>query len=746
MKCPGTWCPQNIESVILVKTMLTHCRLNPPGYLSGSLIFGLLSSTGSLLAQSQPGQPATNETHRVHAELPPVVITASPIPSSLFDLAQPVTVLKDDKLRQQMGSTIGETLSRQPGINSTYYGPNASRPVIRGLGGDRVRILQNGLGTMDVSNISDDHAVATDPLTLKRVEVVRGPAALLYGPNAVGGVVNQIDGRIPEERFDRPISGSVDMRYDSPSRGKVGALTAEGGTKGGWNYHFDGFRRESNNIEIPGFAETAAQRAVSGNTTSERLPGSQSKSDGGAAGTSYAWEKGFVGASFQGLNNDYGVVSDPAVNIRLHQRRTDFAGAIRNPFDGLESFKWKLGRADYRHTEYDAGAAGTIFDSEAWNGRFEALHAEFGRFQGALGYEMRLEDLDAQGAEAFLPPNSTAIHSVFLFEEIKWDKLRLQLGGRADFVDASADAVPAHPNGFFPAADGRNFTTGSTSLGVVYRPVEAWSGSVNVSYTQRAPTVTELFAFGPHAATGVFEIGNRNFNPEGNVGLEVSLRRETGHVTGQLNFFYNRFNNFMTPVPGTLGGASLVNEDGINADDGSNGGVAGDGVPDRDTDGDLMADDAFNVMRFQGLPAEFYGTEGLITWHIIEDETRSLHMDFKSDYVRASDRSTGGPLPRISPFRFGGELGYEQGGFGANLELMRVSRQNRVFAGERATDGYTMFNAGISYKFGTGPRTFEVSLRALNLLDEEARNHVSFLKEIAPMPGRGAVLSLRATF
>lgn len=714
----------------------------------GPLLLGLLAPAGGALAQTvPPTKPAsTNQTHQVHTELPPVVVTASPIPSSLFDLAQPVSVLTEEKLRQQMASTLGETLARQPGINSTYFGPNASRPVIRGLGGDRIRILQNGLGTMDASSTSDDHAVAADPIALKRVEVVRGPAALLYGPNAVGGVVNQIDGRIPEQRLERAFSGRADMRVDSPSSGKVGALMVEGGAKNGWNYHLDGFRRESENIVIPGFAQTAAQRATTGSTAAGRLPGSQATADGGAIGTSYVWDKGYLGASFQGLNNDYGVVIDPAVNIRLHQRRFDIAGAFLQPFAGFQSIKYKVGRADYRHTEYDAGAAGTIFNSLAHNGRIEALHNQIGRLEGAIGYEVRDEKLSATGDEAFLPPNRTSINSLFMFEELKWDTFRVQFGGRVDFVNAEAEAVPTHPNNFFPSSNSRSFTTGSGSLGLVYRPVQEWSGALNVSYTQRAPTVTELYANGPHAATGVFEIGNRNFNSEGNLSLDLSVRRETGHITGHAGFFYHRFSNFMSPLASTLGGASLVNGDGINADDGSNGGVAGDGVADRDADGDGNADDSFNVVAFRGVRAEFYGFEGLVTWHLLEEETQSLHLDLKSDYVRARDLSNNSSLPRIAPLRFGGELGYDRGPFSSAVEVLRVERQGSTAAGERPTPGYLMLNAEIAYKFGSAPNSVEIALRGLNLLDQEARNHVSFLKEVAPLPGRGVMVSLRATF
>ena len=686
------------------------------------LLVGLLAP-GAASAQTQP--PLTSTNSHV-TELPPVVITATPIPSSLFDLAQPVNVLEDTKLREQLRSTLGETLARQPGINSTYFGPNASRPVIRGLGGDRIRILQNGLGTMDVSNVSDDHAVALDPLALTRIEVVRGPAALMYGPNAIGGVVNQIDNRIPDRMIKDAVTGMVEGRFDSPANGKAGSLLIEGGGKHGFNYHLDAFRRQSGNVSIPGQAWTPAEQAARGAIgPRDRLPGSQSTSDGATGGASYVWEKGYVGGAYQGYNNDYGAVAEPGVNIRLHQRRWDLAGAFLQPVEAIQSIRWKVGRADYRHTEYDEGTAGTIFNSDAYNGRLEVLHKEFGRVEGSLGYETRQDRLTAIGTEAFLPPSQSAMNSLFAFEEVKWEKLSLQFGGRVDFIGVAADAVPGHPNNFFPAANSRNFTTGNGSLGVIYRPVEAYSAAVNFSFSQRAPTTQELYAKGPHTALGTFELGNPNFNPESNFGIDFALRRETGHVTGSLGAFYNRFNNFMTLTPSTYLGNAAVDDTGAAPAPGA---------------------DSFKVMEFRGLAAEFIGAEGVITIHLLEQGPHRLHVDLKSVYVRARDARSGAALPRIAPLRYGAEVGYSHGPFSASLEAQRVEGQSRVSAGELSTPGYVMLNTGITYKLGEGKGAAELSLRGMNLLDQEARNHVSYLKEIAPMPGRGVLVSLRINF
>ena len=356
-------------------------------------------------------------------QLQKVIVTGTPMERTLFDLATPASVLTDRELAVRLQPTLGETLNTLPGVGSTSFGPNASRPVIRGLDGDHIRILENGVGLIDASATSVDHAVGTDPLTIRSVEVVRGPAALLYGPAAVGGVVNVINNRIPDARIGKAVTGAIEGRYGSVDDSRSGGAVIEGGSRG-FAYHLDGFTRESGDLRIPGFARSARLRALeplaAGETEAkDRLPNSQGKADGGAVGLSYIWDKGHVGTSVSGFNNVYGTVAEEDVTLRLHQRRVDVAGEFIAPSEKINKITYKLGLSDYRHTEYEGPAAGTVFENRGLDGRTELLHAPFGRLQGAIGFEIQRSDFSALGAEGFLPRTSSAIDSGFVFEELQ---------------------------------------------------------------------------------------------------------------------------------------------------------------------------------------------------------------------------------------------------------------------------------------------------------------------------------------
>jgi iron complex outermembrane receptor protein len=639
------------------------------------------------------------------SELPPIVVTASPFTNTLVELAQPVTVLADERLQERLAATLGDTLAAEPGISPTYYGPNASRPVIRGLGGDHLRVLQNGLSTMDVSATSADHAVAQDPLTVTTIEVVRGPAALMYGPTAVGGAVNVLDNRIPSARLDAPVTGQLEGRYLSVSDGWSGAGVVEGG-QAGVNYHLNGFARTSDNARIPGFARSRRLRLSEplppGETEARnRLPNSQAQSEGGTAGLSYVWEKGYIGGAVQGLASDYGIVAEKDVTIELRQVRGDFAGRLEEPVRGLRAVQWKFGLADYRHTEFEGATPGTTFNLDAWNGRLEALHEPVGRLEGALGYEARRDKLDVKGDEAFLPPTESWGNSIFLYEEAKWSAVRLQFGGR---YDQSRIEAPGQT---------KNFHTGSGAAGVVYRPVEAYSGAVNFSYTQRAPVAQELFADGPHLATDAYEVGDPTLRPERSYGLDVTLRKETGRVTGTLTFFFTHFENFISLTPR-----------GVN-----------------DPVDDLP------IYDYASFPADFIGGEASVVIHLLDGPRHRLHLELKSDYTHATNADTDRPLPRIPPWRYGGEVRYEWGTrWSASLHLLRAQAQERNAPNELPTDGYTMLDLSATYRLRSGPVTWDLWVKGTNLLDEEARVATSFLKDISPLPGRGAVVAVRANF
>ncbi len=407
------------------------------------------------------------DTAGAELKLPETVVTGNPLGSELFDLATPFTILEGDELQFQLQPTLGETLSEEPGINSTYFGPNASRPVIRGLDGERIRILQNGVINLDASGTSVDHAVSLDPLLVERIEVIRGPATIFYGSSAIGGVVNVIDNRIATEKNPNGVSGSADARYGSNSNLRSGAARLELGLKNGLNFHADGYKRRTGNLEIPGFARSGRARASDPLPEGEieqrdELINSASDSEGGALGGSYTWGKGYLGASYSAYNSEYGTVAEEEVTIDLQQRRFDVAGEWRELGKIISAVKFKIGHSDYKHTEFEGSEIGTVFQNEGFDARIEANHAQFGPLQGAIGLQSTHFDFSALGAEAFLPPTTTRVNSGFIFEQLAFDPLKFQFGARVDRQTVSAEDA----ENFAPASS-RSETTKSGSFGIV---------------------------------------------------------------------------------------------------------------------------------------------------------------------------------------------------------------------------------------------------------------------------------------
>ncbi len=661
-----------------------------------------------------------------------VVVTANPFLHSAQDLAQPVTELSGDNLLKKLQPTIGETLSQELGIRSTYFGPNASRPVIRGLGGDQIQILQNGVANIDASAASDDHGVSIDPLSIERIEVVRGPAALLYGSKAIGGVVNVIDNRIPSQPIAEKLTGVVDARYNSVNNERAASALFEGGVEN-YAWHFNRFKRETDDVKIPGYARSKNLRSaepLAENESEERnkLNNSQSQSDGSTIGLSRFFDKGYFGVSFTDYNNDYGVLGhkhseheehgheeheehaeeqEPEVTIKMKQQRLDFAGEYKEPASYIKNVKYKLGLSNYEHTEFEGSEIGTVFKNRGYDSRIEIVHEKLGAFEGAGGFQSSMSDFSALGAEAFLPSTKTHTNSGFILEEIPVGNLRFQLGGRFDYQTIKSDASP-----IFGAAQSREDLTGSGSAGFVYHPITNYAVALSTSFTQRAPNAQELFANGVHVATSNYELGDKNLKVQQSQGIDLSLRKEYGVVTGEVNFFYNRFQNFITSM--------LTGED--------------------DAESELP------IYAFRNIGAEFYGAEAKAKFIAYDLNAHKLAFEIRGDYVEAKNTNTNEALPRISPARIGASAIYNYQKIGLRLDADHTFAQNRTAQFERKTEGYTMLNAGADYKTNLGSSNFTLYLKATNLLNEEARNHISFLKEIAPLAGRSIMIGVRSSF
>lgn len=642
-------------------------------------------------------------------QLPSVVVTANPLGSDLFDLVPPVSVLSGERLMLNMQPTLGELVSQIVGVNSSYYGPNASRPVIRGLDGDRVQILQNGLASFDASGTSVDHAVALDTLTLKRVEIVRGPAVLLYGPTAIGGAVNTIDGRIPSDRITG-VQGGVDLRYASPSNERAAAGVVEFGLEQGLQFHADGFTRRTSDLKIPGYAFSPQLRASlppDEQGPYGTLPNSASNSDGGSFGASYVGAKGFFGGSYTQFNSNYGTVAEPDVTIKMKQERVDLAGQWLAPTAAIKSVDAKFVNSRYEHTEFEGAEPGTTFKNTGSQGRIDIAHNKLGPFEGAFGVQYVNFDFSALGEEGFLPKTNTRAFAAFIYEELPLDSWKLSFGARFDNTRVAAQDDPA----FGPALT-RNFNSGAVSLGASYSLTPQYSLVGSLAYTQRPPNYQELFADGPHLATGIFEVGDRNLGLEKSVGVDVALRKKGGNWTGSLGAFYNRFSNYITAYDSGL------------------------------------VDPEFEVpiYNYRASAAVFYGLEGQATIKLGDYGPGRLDLELQADYLWAANTDLNVPLPRISPLRFGGALVYTAARWNTRLDVLRVQAQDRVAPNELPTDGYTMVDASIAYRLTNDRYGLTAFVKGTNLLDQNARNHVSYLANIAPMPGRGVTVGLRGTF
>ncbi len=644
-------------------------------------------------------------------KLDSIVVTANPLGRSSNEISRPVTMLAGDDLVRKSQPTIGETLSKEPGIRSTYFGPGASRPVIRGLEGDQIMVLQNGVGNIDASAVSVDHNVAIDPLTIERIEVVRGPAALLYGSRAVGGVVNIIDNRIPSQPIDETVTGVSDVRYNTANKERSGSILLEGGVEN-YAWHVNGFKRITDDIDIPGFARSERLRGESPAATEDRneLKNSQTNSNGGTFGLSRFFDndKGYFGASITRFENAYGSVSEPNVTIDMDQTRYDFAGLYKKPINAIKEVKFKAGISEYKHTEFEGSTVGTVFKNDGYDGRIEVVHEKIGDFEGAIGLQSSKSDFSALGDEAFLPTTTTRNNSVFILEEAPVTRsTTLELGARADMQEIDKESSTA-----FGVADSRKDTTASGSIGFVYKPTEKYSAALSTSYTQRAPNAQELYANGNHVATSTFEVGNKNINVQKSTGVDLSFRKEQGSATGEVNFFYNNFQDFIT--------------------------LAASGSND--------VDSGNPIYNYVNLPAKFFGAEVKALFDAYQSGAHKVNLEARGDYVEARNRNTGEPLPRISPARIGGSAIYEYSKISLRLDADYTFSQKHTPANERPTDGFWMLDLGADYEVNFGPTSSLLYVKATNLLNEEARNHTSFIKDQAPLMGRSFMVGLRTAF
>jgi iron complex outermembrane receptor protein len=661
--------------------------------------------------------------------IPTTAVTGNPLGVGSDQMVVPISILNGRELSLKRENTLAETLNSIPGVSNSSFGPSAGRPMIRGMDSDRIKILQNGVNNLDASNLSFDHGVSIDPLIIEQIDVIRGPATLLYGGGAVGGVVNAIDHRIPKEKFEG-ITGRGEVRYGGANLEQSNAAVVDVGT-GNFVMHFDAYNRDAKNLKIPGNALSARKstsrswnpslpklpsgsgdyESYTGDHGTNKLINSQSETKGGAIGASMIFDRGYAGVSYAKHQTQYGSPLESAVSIDMDNDRFDFASEITDLGTFFDRAKFRAAYTDYMHKEIENGSINTTFKNQGVDGTFELGHQPILSMKGVVGLQFESGKFQALGAEAFVPSSKTNSQSVYLYEELPIDKHKVTFGLRHGQHD-----VDSKGGGTFIAAN-KNFKTNNSAIGGLYTLNSQWSLTGNLSHNERAPSYFELYADGVHAATGTYEQGQANLKIEKSNGLDGQIRWKSGQDSLTLGAHFTKFSNY-------IGLRSADNREAIT-DDGT-----------------------YKISQFSGIKAEFKGVE-------LEGKsmlTDNLQLNVRGDYVDAKDKTNGGYVPRISPFKLGAGLKYEFDRFGARLDVLHAFKQDRVATNynyeagkELITDAYTNVSMMATYKLPT-QYNLEAFTRANNLLDEEIREHASFLKDIAPMGGRSIMFGLRGDF
>ena len=654
----------------------------------------LASAVLSVLAPMAHGQSSDGTITKVY-------VTAAPFRSTEGDqILTPAKILSGDELRDKVGSSLGETLSQELGVSASAFGAGASRPIIRGLEGARVKMLENGMAVSDVSGLSNDHAVAAEGAIAHQIEILRGPAALLYGSGAIGGLVNVVNERIPTALEPKPI-GQVEARSSSVDSGRGASGTADTAI-GKLALHVDGNIRDTDDYKIPGSRVLGDPASASG-----RLPHSDTKERTAGFGGALIEDWGHVGASVSTLSNLYGIPSEEGSKIDQKQTRYDFDSLVKAPFAGFETFKFKAGYTDYKHAELDSdNNPVVIFKNRSLESRWELTHKPVAGLHGTFG--MQAEDthfsaLSAEGGPDTVPVTHSTSTAGFLVEEMNIGKVRMNAGVRLE-------SVKREP----VSSIDRAFHLSSYSVGGQWPFMPGYAVGATASVAQRAPATEELYSGGPHDATVTYDVGNPNFKKETSRNIELTVQKTSGTVQWKANLFQNHVKDF---IFGHITGR-LLDEDG-------------------NPGGDMRE------RLFEQADANLHGAEAELT---INHAGPGWSGRVFGDTTRGS-LANGGSLPLQPASRVGASVGYRQGALRAGLSLVHAMEQDRLASFETtSTPAYNQLNANLSYTQHVGEYDLTWFMLAKNLLNEDIRASTSVLKDISPLPGRNFVMGVRAKF
>lgn len=677
---------------------------------------------------------AVAQSGTASVELPPLFVTVDPLGQrEPDDLSRPVIVLTGEELERKRRATIGELLSEELGVSSSDFGPGVGRPVIRGQSGARVLVLDNGTRVMDIATIGADHANSVDPLHADQVEVIKGPYTLVHGSGASAGVVNVRNRRI---RPDIPegFAGTADLSFSDNANERLGAVNLEYGAPG-FRLQADYAQRRADDFDIPGFSGVEREEG----RIDERgtMENSSVEGDSGGVSATLVGDRGYFGFGVSRLESDYGLpeievefdamgneVEREFERVRMEQTRYELRGQRNDPFAGFTALRINVAYTDFEQQEigfpfvngqFEGEEVEADFENQEYEGRVELEHGLIGGWRGVVGTQVNDREFSAltdDGDTFYVPPTQSQALALFVVEErdTRWG--RLELGGRVERNELEDERNRRD----------RSFTPLSLSAGAVIDLDALHHLKLNATRSQRAPVAEELYANGPHAAAGTFEIGNPELRVETSNNLEIGIDRHQGRWQWAVNLFYNRANDYIFLETQVDGNGDPIFVDG--------------------EDPTLPGDNLLTNYRQQD--ADFYGFEAETRYALIAGAT-PLNLRVFADQVRGELRD-GGNLPRITPNRYG--IGFDGGvaAVGYALNLSRIDDQTRIGQGETTTEGYSLLSADLTYTLYTPAGAAVLSLRGRNLLDEEARRHTSFFKDDAPLPGRAVIAGVRYSF
>jgi iron complex outermembrane receptor protein len=727
-------------------------------------------------------QDITEVTISLSATVMEVVdVYATPLHSSSIESALPVNVISGDELRLKQASTLGETLKNEVGVHSSYFGPVASSPIIRGMDGPRVLITQNGLDVGDASRVGPDHAVAAEAGTAQQVEVLRGPSTLFYGSGAIGGVVNVVDNRVPTN-----IDNQVDylLKHNDVADESEATLNVNTGYKS-LAVHLDAFWRESNDYKIPGYAtaeedhdehEEGHDEHEEGHDEHEGeeikgiLENSASKSSGFTLGSSYLFDAGYIGFSYGRMERTYGIPGHSEHGEEEHEETGGeiseegavFGDLVQDRYQLLSEISFedsfinrvmsKAAYTDYQHQEIEGGEVGTQFNNEMLETRFDLYHQAVNGWKGAWTLHYKENDFNAIGEEAFTPPSNTESIAIAWLEEKHIDDVLWQLGIRAEHVTLSANSeVESHDEHSDELGsheeeshfNKQSFTPISASLGAVWEYSTGYNLGFSAAFSQRAPSASELFSNGAHIGTNTYEVGalfevheedhelhvdlsDQNVELETAYNLDLTWRKFEGDFGFVASAFYNHIDDYYYQA-----NTGLFAEGGHDSHD-----EAIEENHEEETAG-------LPVYVFQQNNVVMYGVEAEFFYQVAP----SLKATLFTDYIRAKlTDNNNDNLPRIPPMRVGGQLNYMTDKYSAELSATHYFKQSDTAALESETDGYTMLDANFNYFINNVGDDMVAFLKVNNITDEEARVHTSFLKGVSPLPARGFTVGIRGSF